>query len=172
MKTQYEALYNQLVHSCDQMLSILDKANTAIETEKISEEVLLSGTIAPDMFHFTKQVQVFADLVQGSVCRLSGILKPKVIDDEVSISDLIARVEMTKVFIQSIDITTVTGEGKKIHLPWMPEGKCFDGAEYAEKFILQNTFFHLSMTYAILRALGGEIGKMDFLAGIQMEDIV
>jgi hypothetical protein len=150
------------------MLSILNKANDSMESGKITEESLLSASIAPDMFTFTKQVQVFADLVQGSVCRLSGVEKPRVADDEESLSDLIARVEMTKDFVKNIDAKNLNGEGMQIKLGWMPEGMHFDGSEYAEGYVLQNVFFHLVTAYNILRAQGGEIGKMDFLTNLQM----
>jgi uncharacterized protein len=169
MQTQYTTLYNQLLRSTDQMLAILDKANSAIEKGVITEEGLLAGRLAPDMFPFTKQVQIFADLVQGSVCRLSGIEKPSVPDTEETLSDLIARIEMTKAYVKQIDAGSLQAEGKQIHLGWMPSGMYFAGPEYAEKFVLQNTFFHLVTAYNILRAQGGEIGKMDYLGNIEMK---
>ncbi|MEN9852092.1 MAG: hypothetical protein RI996_35 [Candidatus Parcubacteria bacterium] len=169
MKTQYETLYNQLVNSCDQMLSILNKANDAIESGIVNEEELMTAELVPGMYNFTKQVQIFSDMVQGSVCRLSGIEKPSIKDDEKNISDLIARVEMTKLYVKNTDITTLNGEDKKIHLGWMPEKGYFEGSEYAEKYVLQNTFFHLVTAYNILRTSGGDIGKADFIVGLTLK---
>jgi len=43
-------------------------------------------------------------------------------------------------------------------------GLRFDGATFLNGFALPNFYFHASTTYAILRAQGVEIGKLDFLS--------
>jgi hypothetical protein len=39
----------------------------------------------------------------------------------------------------------------------------FNGVDYLTGFALPNFFFHVTMTYALLRAAGVEIGKRDYL---------
>jgi uncharacterized protein len=169
MKTTYETIYNQLLNSCDQMLSILNKANEAVENNLINENDLLLASLAPDMFNFTKQVQVFSDGALGGVYRLSGATKPSIEDNEASLADLIARVEVTKKMIQEVEMSSLNvGDTLHIHLPWMPEGSYVEGADFAEKFVLQNTFFHLVTAYNIFRMKGGLLGKMDYITNLEL----
>lgn len=170
MKTKYETLHRQLLNACDQMLSILNKANDSIEAGKVQEEDLLGSSIASDMMNFTKQVTIFSDNAKGAVARLSGTEAPKIDDDEKTLSDLIARTEMTKSYIESVSPESLnSGDSLDITLGWMPEGVYVEGQEYADKFVLQNTFFHLVTAYNILRMKGGDIGKMDFITNLEMK---
>ena len=41
----------------------------------------------------------------------------------------------------------------------------FKGLQYLLGFSLPNFFFHATTTYAILRHVGVEVGKMDFMGG-------
>jgi len=41
----------------------------------------------------------------------------------------------------------------------------FKGLQYLLGFSLPNFFFHATTTYAVLRHVGVEIGKMDFMGG-------
>ena len=41
----------------------------------------------------------------------------------------------------------------------------FTGEVFLKGFSLPNFFFHCTMAYALLRAGGVELGKMDFLGG-------
>ena len=41
------------------------------------------------------------------------------------------------------------------------------GEAYLRHWMLPNFFFHVTMTYAILRHNGVELGKSDYLAGAQ-----
>jgi hypothetical protein len=41
----------------------------------------------------------------------------------------------------------------------------FTGADFLTGFALPNFFFHITIAYALLRANGAPIGKMDFLGG-------
>jgi uncharacterized protein len=170
MKTKYQTLHAQLVHACDQMLSILDKANISIEKNLISEEELLQTRIAPDMFHFAKQVHIFCDVAGGSMARLTHTEMPKNDAEEDSLSDLIGRVEITKQFISSINKESLeTADTLQIHMGWMPENMYFDGDEYAEKYVLQNSIFHIVTVYNILRMKGVDIGKADYISQMEMK---
>lgn len=172
MKTKYETIHAQLHNACDQMLAILNKANEAIEKNGMIESELLTASLAPDMFNFTRQVQIFSDGALGGVYRLSGGTKPSIPDDEETLSDLIARIEMTKKMIGELASSdTNTAETLQIHLPWMPEGAYLEGADFAEKFVIQNTFFHLVTAYNILRTKGVHIGKMDFITNLEMKGL-
>jgi hypothetical protein len=44
------------------------------------------------------------------------------------------------------------------------------GDDYLLQITIPNTFFHISMAYAILRHNGLDVGKMDFLGPINFID--
>ena len=57
-------------------------------------------------------------------------------------------------------------EEREIVLP-IPSGELkFQGEAFLKDFSLPNFFFHCSMTYALLRQGGVDIGKLDYLGGL------
>jgi uncharacterized protein len=54
---------------------------------------------------------------------------------------------------------------REVRLPWAP-GKTLADDDYLIQITIPNTYFHLTMAYAILRHNGVDIGKMDFLGPI------
>jgi len=54
-------------------------------------------------------------------------------------------------------------ETKVIEIKFPNRTVTFTGLSYLTDFALPNFFFHESMTYALLRSNGVDIGKMDFL---------
>ena len=53
--------------------SILHKAEAYVQAKKIDPEALLEGAPLPDMFTFTRQVQLACDFGKGAGARLAGI---------------------------------------------------------------------------------------------------
>src|SRR6202035_1230437 len=53
-------------------------------------------------------------------------------------------------------------EGRKVSLSWVP-GKVIGGEDYLLQITIPNVYFHIAMTYAVLRNGGVDVGKMDFL---------
>ena len=45
------------------------------------------------------------------------------------------------------------------------------GADYLNHFVLPNFYFHLTASYAIVRSIGVEVGKRDFLGAIPIKRI-
>src|SRR5262249_47385587 len=130
--------------------------------------VLLQARLAPDMFHFTKQVQVVTDQAKNGASRLAQVEPPKYEDNETSLAALKDRVSKTLAHIQSLDAGKIDASPEReISFPMGP-GKTgnMKGADYLNHFVLPNFFFHLSMAYANLRHLGVEVGKRDFLGAI------
>ena len=169
MKQEYKFVYDMMLRNCDTMLHLLQKGADFAHEHGNAEE-LLQGKLAEDMFNFKRQVQIFSDNVAGGLARVYGVAKPSMPDTENSFAELIERINKTKEFVKTINPETVEGiEGRKINLPWMQEGMYFDATDYLQKFVLQNTFFHLVTAYDILRHKGVQIGKMDFIGSIEFK---
>ncbi len=108
---------------------------------------------------------VASDSAKGGAARLAGVEIPSYADTETTIVELKARLAKTVEFLKTVKPEQVDGtEGKKITLKIGGNDMHFEGQPYLLGFVLPNLYFHASMTYAILRHNGLDIGKRDFLA--------
>src|SRR6478736_4729214 len=82
--------------------TILDKAVASAEARKFDPAVFLTARLAPDMFPFTRQVQIACDFCKGTMARLGGVDNPKFEDTEASIADLKARIAKTRAFVEGV----------------------------------------------------------------------
>ena len=80
--------------------AILDKAAAFAAAKKIDPAVLLHTRLAPDMFDFTRQVQVVTDQARRGSARLAGGEPPSYEDTETTIEQLKARLAKTAVYLQ------------------------------------------------------------------------
>jgi hypothetical protein len=142
--------------------AMIDKALAA----GVTEATLLEARLAPDMHPFPRQIQMASDSAKGAVARLAGVEAPSMPDTETTIADLKARIAATIAYVNSLDAAAFDGaEDREIVLKF-PQGEMkFVGCDYLTGFALPNFFFHTTIAYALLRANGAPIGKMDFLGG-------
>ena len=144
--------------------AILDKAVASAEARKFDPNVLLGCRLAPDMFTFTRQVQIACDFGKGPIARLAGIENPKFEDTETTFPELKARIAKTIAFVKSVPESSLAGaEDRDITIQAGSQTLEFKGLPYLVAFALPNMYFHLSMAYAILRHNGVDVGKRDFI---------
>lgn len=156
----YEASAPVLVRTLRNLSALLDKA-TATGTD---EQVFLEARLASDMHPFPRQIQMASDAAKGAVARLAGVEVPSMPDTETTFAELKERIARTIAFIESVDATKFEGaEDREVVLKF-PNGEMrFTGRDFLTGFVLPNFFFHATTTYALLRANGVPLGKMDFL---------
>ena len=143
---------------------ILTKAETHATERKIEPAALLQARLYPDMFAFSRQIQIAADFAKGACARLAGIEVPKYEDTEQSFADLRARIAKTIAFIESLPKNQIDGsEAREITTSTGPNSKTFAGQVYLTHYALPQFMFHSTTAYAILRHNGVEIGKRDFM---------
>jgi len=152
--------------SLNNLHSILDKALQHAETKKFDVEVLLNSRLAPDQFHFIRQIQIACDTAKLCVARLTGKEAPSHADTEKTLPELKARLQDTIKFLNSVSASDFAGsEEKKITTPrW--ENKHLLGMDYVTHHALPNIYFHVTTAYAILRHNGVDIGKKDYLGDL------
>jgi len=161
-------MFDTLVPTANRILGnlsgILDKAEAFAEAKKIEPAVLLNGRLAPDMFPLTRQVQIATDMVKGAAARLGGTENPKFEDNETTFAELKARIGRVLAFVNSVAADNYAGcEDREIVLQLRTGELRFTGLVYLRDFVLPNLYFHVTMTYAILRHNGVELGKKDFI---------
>lgn len=155
------------VRMLSNMLVWLDKAEAHAASRKFDSKNYLGMRLTPDMLPFSAQIQIATDSVKGCLSRLSGTEAPKWPDTESSLDELRARIKTAIAYAQSVPAAKLDGsETREITVPMGPGRTAkFTGEVFLKHFSLPNFFFHCTMAYALLRAGGVELGKMDFLGG-------
>ena len=83
--------------------AVLDKAAAFAAAKKIEPSVLLHTRLAPDMFDFTRQVQIVTDQARRGAARLAGAEPPSYEDTEITIDQLKARLAKTIAYLKTLD---------------------------------------------------------------------
>src|SRR5215475_2347409 len=150
--------------------ALLDKAEAHAEAKKIDPAALLNARRSPDMFAFTRQVQIVCDQAKNGGARLAGAEPPKFEDNEKTFAELKARIAKTAAYVKTLDAKKINESAdREITFPLGPENKGhMKGADYLNHFVLPNFYFHATTAYDILRHCGVELGKRDFIGAIPL----
>jgi hypothetical protein len=160
----YGASTPAFVQTLNALAKIVDKAATHCAAKKIDPSTLLNMRLYPDMFTFTRQVQVACDFAKNTAARLAGIEPPNMPNEEKTIDELKSRITRTIEFVKSVPQGKIDGsEGNDITFPVGSRSMTLKGEPYLVSFALPNFYFHAVTAYAILRHCGVELGKRDFL---------
>ncbi len=150
--------------------AMLDKAEAYAASKKIDPTVLLHSRLSPDMFDFTRQIQVATDQARRGAARLAGVEPPSVEDKETTIAQLKDRLAKTVAYLKTLDPKKIDAAAdREITFPLGPTNKGhMKGDDYLNHFVLPNFYFHCTAAYAILRHCGVDIGKRDFMGEIPL----
>jgi hypothetical protein len=144
--------------------NVLDKSVPYAAARKIPEGVLLQTRLFPDMFPLVRQVQIASDFAKNATALLAGVTPPKIDDNEASLADCRARVDRTLAYVAEFKRDQIDGsEGREITLKLGGNSMTFKGEAYLLHFAMPNFYFHCTTAYAILRHVGLEVGKRDFI---------
>ena len=130
------------------LANCLKKGAAHYAERKLDEGSLLNYRLFPDMFTFTKQVQEATNHARN-VVRLAGQEPPKVEENEKSLAELIARVEKTVEFMNTLKRRDVSVD--------------YSGYQFLLQRSIPNFCFHCTTAYNILRHNGVAVGKRDYL---------
>lgn len=162
----YEMSVPVFIKSLNNLKGILEKAEKFAAEKKVTESVLLESRLYVDMFPLVKQIQTAADQAKGTAARLAGMEPPKTEDGEKTFAELRARLDTTIAFLETLKPEQFEKAAEaKVRLPYYP-GKYFPGESYLPHSGLPNFFFHLTTAYGILRHLGVDIGKADYIGNV------
>lgn len=162
--SMYQASVPTFIQSLKNLKAILQKGIAYAEARKFDPDILAGLRLFPDMLPLTRQVQIACDAAKLGVARLAGVDAPKFEDNETTMAELIARVDKTIDYLESVKPEQIDGsEDRVITVPTRDKTFSFPGLIYLRHWALPNFFFHLTTTYALLRHNGVEIGKADFI---------
>ena len=162
--TMYQASAPRFVHMLKNLSSMLDKAQAHAEARKIDPAALTTFRLYPDMFPFSRQVQVACDVAKGVAARLAGVEVPRHEDTEQTFPELKARIAKTIAFIETIRPEQIDGsEEKDIVVKLGKQEYRFKGMQYLLNWAYPNFYFHVTTAYNLRRHNGVELGKRDFV---------
>lgn len=165
----YEWTIPQFIKMLNNLSRIMDKAAQYADSKKFDVEVLMHSRLAPDQFHFIRQVQIACDTAKFCVGRLCGKETPTFEDNEKTFTETKARIEKVLSYLKTYSAKDFTGcEERRIQNPrW--EGKTLSGTEYAIQHAIPNFYFHVTTAYSILRHNGVDVGKMDYIGQLPLK---
>lgn len=141
---------------------LLDKAEA-----HATGEAFLDWRLADDMHPLRFQVMVVRNFAVQWPARAAGVEVPANVEATLDLAGFRAALAEAETFLDALTPDRFAGRDDVPHRqqitetmePTMPLG------DWLVRFALPNVFFHLSMVYAILRARGVPLGKLDFFAG-------
>jgi uncharacterized protein len=146
----------------------LDKAAAHATAKKFDVNTLLQTRLAPDMLPLVFQIRVACDHAKGAAARSAGKEVPSHPDTEQTVDDLKKRLATVIEFLGTFKEADFHGAtDRRVTMPrW--EGKTMSASEYFIEYAQPNFYFHIAMTYALLRHNGVELGKRDFVGHLPM----
>ena len=163
----YDLSVPVMKRSLENLVLILEKANSYSETLKLGETVLPQSRLYPDMLPFARQVQLACDFAKNGTARLTATQPPKFDDVETTIPQLITRVKNVLEILSSLKPEAFAGvENNEITFPVGPKTLQLKGLNYLQHMVLPNFFFHYTTAYAILRHNGLVVGKGDYIGAV------
>ena len=163
----YGSTAAQFVRGLQNLSALLEKGAAWAKENGKSEEEVLNTRLADDMYPLARQVQITSDMSKGAIARLSGTAAPAMEDNEVTFAQLQERIAKTLRFIESVDVAKLEGdESREIVVKAKNHELKFTAHSYVTAFAVPNFYFHITTAYNILRHLGVNIGKADFIGAI------
>jgi len=165
--SMYQASIPVFIKNLNNLSAILKKAEEHALAKKIEPEIFVNARLAPDMFPLSRQVQIATDGAKGCAARLAGVEVPSYPDTEKTFAELQARIAKTIEFVKAFTPKQIDGsEERKVTLKLRDQEVTFLGQPYLLSFVLPNLYFHITTAYAILRHNGVDLGKRDYIGGL------
>ncbi|HSE74576.1 MAG TPA: DUF1993 family protein [Dongiaceae bacterium] len=162
--SMYQASVPVFVRGLENLSAVLAKGAAHAEARKIEPAVFVNARLAPDMFPFSRQIQIASDAAKGCTARLAGAEVPSYPDTEATFPELEARIAKTIAFVKGFTAAQIDGsEARSVTLKMRSGDMTLRGQDYLFKLSLPNFYFHITTAYDILRHNGVEVGKMDYL---------
>ena len=143
----------------DALSHILDVA----EAHRPDMDATLQERLAPDMFTLGAQIALACNQPRGFSQWCAGLPIENLSKDVMTLAQARSHIEQTKALVAGIQATdTKLNEVKRIG---MGSGRYCElpARQYVNDYLMPNCYFHITVTYAILRKLGVPLGKADFM---------
>lgn len=161
--SMYQGSVPVLLQLLGGLKGVIEKADAYGTAHKVDAAVLLNWRLAPDMFQLARQVRQASEHAFGAG-RAAGVEVPKLPDIDASFGEMKTRIDKTIEFLNGLKPAQLDGkEDSQITVTVGGQPRPFKAQNYLYHFALPNFFFHYTTAYNILREVGVEIGKRDFM---------
>lgn len=142
---------------------VIEKAEKHAAEKKWDEATLLNWRFHPDMFTFARQVRQASEHAFGAG-RAAGVAVPELPAIDNSFAEMKSRIDKTVDFLRTLRPDQLDGkEDSQVTIVQGGQPRQFRAQVYLYHLAMPNFYFHTTTAYNILRSLGVEIGKRDFM---------
>ena len=161
--TNYSGSVPTFIQLLGGLKGVLSKLEAHATEHKWDTAVVLNTRFYPDMFTLERQVRQ-ACLHSLAAGRVAGVALPSLPDEDKSYADMQARIDKAIDFNKSLSPSQVDGkEDSEVTLVMGGNERKFKAQTYLYHTAMPNFYFHTTTAYNIIRSLGVEIGKRDFM---------
>jgi uncharacterized protein len=161
--TMYSASVPTFLQLLGGLKGTLQKGEAAVTAKKLDPAVVLNLRLYPDMFPFARQVRQVCQHALGAGT-VAGVPLPQFPEIDNSFAEMQSRIDKTIDFLKSLKPDQLDGkEDTTVTIPVGGQPREFKAQTYLLHFAVLNFYFHVTTAYNILRSLGIEIGKRDFM---------
>jgi uncharacterized protein len=152
---------------------VLEKGRAHLSEAPGGAAEIVGARLYPDMLDFRKQVQGAVMMSVGAIDALrTGKFQPRVPgsddDDYPALQAMVSQAIETLDQIAPDDVNDCAG--KEILFEGRTARMRFTVEDFIQSHALPNFYFHVTITYGLLRARGVPIGKRDFVGQIRTAD--
>jgi hypothetical protein len=142
---------------------VIEKAEAHATGRKWDENTILNERLYPDMFTLARQVRQASEHAFGAG-RAAGVPVPELPAIDNSYAEMKARIDKTIDFLKGLRPDQLDGkEDSTVTITQGGQPRNFRAQNYLYHLAMPNFYFHTTTAYNILRSLGIEIGKRDFM---------
>jgi len=161
------SLYSGFVPVCVQLLTglktVLKKSEEHAAAQKWDEGVILNLRLYPDMFTLERQVRQICNHALGAG-RVAGVDLPSLPDQETSWAGMQSRIDKTIDFLKGLRANQIDGkDDANVTVTIGGQPQTLTAQNYLYHFAMLQVQFHCTTAYDILRSVGINIGKRDYL---------
>ena len=163
MITMYSASVPVFLQLLGGLKGVLEKGEAGVLARKLDPNVVLNLRLYPDMFTLARQVRQASEHALGAG-RAAGVEVPKLPDIDNSFEEMKTRIDKTVDFLKTLKPAQLDGKDEtQITVTVGGQPRPFKAQNYLYHLAMPNFYFHITTAYNILRELGIEIGKRDFM---------
>ena len=142
---------------------MIEKAEAHATGHKWDESTILNERLYPDMFTLARQVRQASEHAFGAG-RAAGVPVPELPAIDNSYAEMKARIDKTIDFLKGLRPNQLDGkEDSQVTITQGGQPRNFRAQNYLYHLAMPNFYFHTTTAYNILRSLGIDIGKRDFM---------
>ena len=164
------SLYSGFVPVCLQLLgglkAVLQKAEEHATTQKWDTATVLNLRLYPDMFTLERQVRQVCNHALAAA-RVAGVALPSLPDQDNSWAEMKSRIDKTAEFLKGLRPNQLDGkDDSDVTVPMGGQQRTMRAQSYLYHFAMLQVGFHSTTAYDILRHVGVNVGKRDYLGSI------